>query len=281
MREQAKILICVHKKYDVRNDELYMPVHAGKALSKLDLGIQGDDTGDNISEKNPYYSELTVHYWAWKNLKKVDYIGLCHYRRYLDLSSIKEKGKIEFNKIFSKYDIILSKRIIFATSNALHFTELTTREDLIILINVIRIHYPKYEGALIDNLYNTNMTASYNIFLTSWNHFEDYSSWLFSVLSLVERNIKPSGYNRLKRILGYMGEILLPVYCKTNGLKIKYLHIVSNPDMKKVLSIKSVISNMAKCIVFKICWGYIRRKKPVVEDSVVVGLKNDGIDIVE
>ena len=49
------------------------------------LGYQGDDAGDNISEKNPYYCELTGLYWAWKNLD-ADYIGLAHYRRHFDQS---------------------------------------------------------------------------------------------------------------------------------------------------------------------------------------------------
>lgn len=38
------------------------------------MGYIGDNTGDNISLRNPNYCELTGLYWAWKNLK-CDYIG--------------------------------------------------------------------------------------------------------------------------------------------------------------------------------------------------------------
>ena len=66
---------------------LFLPIQVGRAISSVDLGIQGDDTGDNISWKNRNYCELTALYWAWKNLKEVDIIGLCHYRRYFLLKN--------------------------------------------------------------------------------------------------------------------------------------------------------------------------------------------------
>lgn len=52
-----------------------------KVISDVDLGIQVDNTGDNISIKNPSCCELTAMYLVWKNLKDVDYIGLCHCRK--------------------------------------------------------------------------------------------------------------------------------------------------------------------------------------------------------
>lgn len=39
-----------------------------------------DDEGDNISCLNPYFGDLTVLYWAWKNAND-DYLGVCQYRR--------------------------------------------------------------------------------------------------------------------------------------------------------------------------------------------------------
>ena len=77
MHPRIKILVACHKADpNIRHDDIYMPIQVGKALHpELDLGFQCDNTGDNISEKNGSYCELTALYWAWKNLKDVDYTG--------------------------------------------------------------------------------------------------------------------------------------------------------------------------------------------------------------
>ena len=82
-----KILVAAHKEYWMPEDELYMPIHVGAEGkfddngAPLDLGYVKDNTGDNISYKHRYYSDLSAVYWGWKNLD-VDYMGSCHYRRY-------------------------------------------------------------------------------------------------------------------------------------------------------------------------------------------------------
>ena len=43
------------------------------------------DHGDNIFFKEKYYSELTFHFWYWKNkldLKNDNWIGFCQKRRF-------------------------------------------------------------------------------------------------------------------------------------------------------------------------------------------------------
>ena len=81
------IVVATHKKYEMPKDKMYLPLHVGAEGKMdpngnvLDLGYVKDNTGDNISEKNSSYCELTGLYWAWKNLT-ADYIGLVHYRRY-------------------------------------------------------------------------------------------------------------------------------------------------------------------------------------------------------
>ena len=48
-----KIMIATHKKYRMPVGIEYLPVHVG-ADGKESIGYVGDNTGDNISKKNPY-----------------------------------------------------------------------------------------------------------------------------------------------------------------------------------------------------------------------------------
>jgi hypothetical protein len=62
-----RIYICTHKPFTPPSDSLYIPLQVGKAISD-DYGYIGDDTGDNISELNRNWCELTGYYWLWKNI---------------------------------------------------------------------------------------------------------------------------------------------------------------------------------------------------------------------
>ena len=86
MTKNYKIIVATHKQFTMPEDaELYLPIHVGSE-GKEKLGYQCDNEGDNISNLNPYYCELTGLYWAWKNLD-CDYLGLVHYRRYFTSKS--------------------------------------------------------------------------------------------------------------------------------------------------------------------------------------------------
>ena len=82
------IAVAAHKRYPVREDKLYLPVMAGSVFmtSEETSGYLRDDSGDNISDRNPGYSELTALYWMWKHCD-ADNIGICHYRRYFTVKS--------------------------------------------------------------------------------------------------------------------------------------------------------------------------------------------------
>lgn len=88
--KMSTINIFVSHRIDVEstlpNNEVFVPVKCGAVYAENLSGILGDNTGDNISEKRLSFNEFTVQYWVWKN-RKADYIGLCHYRRYLNFSA--------------------------------------------------------------------------------------------------------------------------------------------------------------------------------------------------
>jgi len=273
----VKILVCCHKEAALTSkDDIYLPIQVGRALSNEKLDMIGDDTGDNISEKNRSYCELTGLYWAWKNLNKVDYIGLCHYRRHFDIANI------SLEKTLKKYDIILVKPVVLTFNNLDNIIMATTQEDTYILINIIYTHFPKYKKAALDYLYNSNQWVPYNMFITSYSYFEDYSKWLFDVLSIFETQIKLSEYTRLQRIFGYMGEILLPIYCIANHLKINYIdlaeHRRKNIKQRIIHFIRHSTLVLRNNIYFKL-FSPFKIKQITIPAATLNGLKNNNIMI--
>lgn len=98
----SNIRIFVSHRIDIDSETVdnpvYFPVRCGAVFDKdNNSGIQGDDTGDNISKLRMSFCEFTVQYWAWKNVD-ADYYGLCHYRRYLSFSD-KHYNNTAFNMV--------------------------------------------------------------------------------------------------------------------------------------------------------------------------------------
>ena len=78
-----KIYVVCHKPSYVPENPYLCPIQVGTALSGNELeGMLHDNEGDNISDRNKTYCELTAQYWAWKN-DDADYYGFFHYSRYI------------------------------------------------------------------------------------------------------------------------------------------------------------------------------------------------------
>lgn len=79
---QVKIVVGYHKEYEkYLQNEVLLPLFMGRSPEYGPM-IDSDNTGDNISDKNYLYCELTGTYWLWKNVQ-ADVKGLFHYRRVL------------------------------------------------------------------------------------------------------------------------------------------------------------------------------------------------------
>lgn len=217
---KLQIYAMTHKQFDVPQDSLYQPLHVGHAKA-LDLGYPGDDSGDNISHLNCYYSELTGHYWLWKNCKDVDYIGTCHYRRYLINEQEKVLAKKEYECLLKDYDMVTTKRVILNNSYYYGFSANHNRKALDCTGEVIRDLYPEYYESF-HTLVHQNETYFGNMFVTSKPLFDVYCEWLFTIFAEVEKRIDldtdEDAYH--KRVLGFISEFLLLVWVRVNNLKV-------------------------------------------------------------
>ena len=82
--EKLKIFCVTNKKLDFLKNSTYKIGWVSKDESLPNYILC--DEGDNIFFKEKYYSELTFHYWYWKNLLEKEsndqWIGFCQRRRY-------------------------------------------------------------------------------------------------------------------------------------------------------------------------------------------------------
>ena len=215
------MLVAAHKPAPVPADELYLPIHVGHALHPIDIGFAPDDAGDNISQKNASYCELTALYWAWKNCDAA-YIGLSHYRRYFrgeapGPNRSKVLSGAEAAALMQEHDLVLGRprNYLIETIDS-HYRNGHHGEDLDVLREVIGASTPHMMDAY-DDVFGGRKLSLYNMFLMRREHFDEYATWLFDILSQVEDRIdndSRSAYQ--KRTFGYLGERLLNVWAVAN-----------------------------------------------------------------
>lgn len=230
-----KILVATHKPYWVPEDKVYLPLHVG-AEGKPDLGYTKDNTGDNISVKNPNYCELTGLYWAWKNLD-CEYIGLCHYRRYFahwsNGKSLEAKRKAIFTKkdyeeLLQKYDVILpQKRNYYIETVRSHYEHAHHKKDLDEVEKIIAEAYPEYRDAF-NKVMNRTKLHILNMFVMKKALFDQYCSWLFSIEFELEKKIDISNYDSYNaRVFGFLSERLFNVWLEKQNLNAIEVNVIN------------------------------------------------------
>lgn len=242
MKSNIKIYVSCHKECFLPNRSFMYPIQVGaKNAATRFPNILHDDEGENISEKNPMYCELTAQYWAWKN-DDADYFGFFHYRRYMNFSDTQLKhnpfqdAELPFlnekalemlsldeetvEKTVEKYDVIATTQVNLrelkppVRSNYIQYeiTPYQYEEDLDVMLEIIKEKYPEYYDDAVKYL-NSNLGYFCNMFIMKREIFREYSAWLFDILEEHEKrrdyhNYDIAGY----RVSGYLGERLFGIW---------------------------------------------------------------------
>ncbi len=236
-----KIFMCCHKEYDIV-PPLCIPIQGGSAINPPVNGALRDDDGDNISEKNREYCELTVHYYAWKNIK-ADYYGFCHYRRFFCFDEsvnqpyiavkdipLKKREKLlgkgeKVAKILKDYDIIIPKAENVGVTVEEYYRSSNHHygEDLDLFIEILNKKSPKFTEYAKEYLAQNGQYFC-NMFIMKREHFNEYCETLFYVLEEFDKQKKSHGTFQSDRTDGYLAERFTGIfitYLKDKGVKIK------------------------------------------------------------
>ena len=227
---KVTVVVAAHKPYAMPADPLYLPLHVG-AEGKEPFGFAGDNTGDNISDKNPTFCELTGLYWAWKHLD-ADYIGLAHYRRHF-----RGKGKGEplscvlteteaVRLLEGKDGILPRRRKYYIETLYSHYAHTMHVEPLDIAGEILREKYPAYVPAF-DALKTRTSAHMFNMLILRRDHLDAYCTWLFDILFELERRVDVSAYDAFHgRFFGRVSELLLDVWLSQQSLDLVEVPLV-------------------------------------------------------
>lgn len=194
-----------------------LPIQAGAALTEIRVASVCDNEGENISHKNPNYSELTASYWIGKH-GKAAYLGLYHYRRILDVSH-KEWEKIFANDI----DVILPYPSIQYPDAKAHHSRYLRDEDWDAMLQALKELAPSYAKALPE-IFSDRYFYNFNILIAKKEIYKQYCDWLFPILARTEEVSVPKGSERRDRYIGYLGESLTTLFFRYHEKDFRIAH---------------------------------------------------------
>ncbi len=215
----VKIFAMTHKEFDVPSDPMYIPLHVGHAGATKDFGYMGDDTGDNISDLNCYYAELSGVYWVWKNYHAAEYVGVCHYRRFLTDENGYAFTEKEYEEILGKYDIVTTKQLELPNSYRYGFGAHHNVETLDEAGRIIKERHPQFYDTYVS-LVNRNKTYFGNMMVAKKDVYDEYCAWLFDIFFELQKRVDltfADDYH--KRVFGFISEFLLYVWVTAKGLR--------------------------------------------------------------
>lgn len=206
--------------------EWITPIQVGASLCNERVANILDCDGENISNKNVNYSELTALYWMWKNRlvhnsvdDSTEYYGLSHYRRILDLSEDDILRLVD-----NDVDVVLPYPMPYEPNMEEHHRRYLKDEDWQAVLKALKELQPEYVDQLPIVL-GQKYLYNYNIVVARKKILEDYCNWLFPILELVEELSVPKEIERADRYIGYVGETLETVYFMLNKDKLNVMHV--------------------------------------------------------
>lgn len=99
--------------------------------------------------------------------------------------------------------------------------------------------YPEYLDAF-DQMMKRTSAHMFNMFVMKKELFNEYASWLFDILTQVEKQIDISEYSvQEARVFGYLAERLMDVWILTNHFKyteVNWIQLGKKDTLRKLVN---------------------------------------------
>ena len=176
-------------------------IQAGAALTEEKLSAVTDNTGENISEKNKQYCEMTATYWVWKNTNHA-WKGIEHYRRHLLVTP---------SLLTEDTDVILPLPYICYPHTMAQFGRFVGEDVVRALFHSLQMLHPREYERYKSILYG-KYQYTYNLLCAREYVFDDYCAWFFRITAYMEKLGANVPALSETRALSYVAEVLTNLY---------------------------------------------------------------------
>lgn len=207
--------------YRLIKEETVLQVGAALTEERISTDAVIDCTGENISEKNRQFCELTGLYWIWKNARE-DYVGLVHYRRHFLLPD-NWLERMEYNRV----DVILPVPLYVAPSIAENYKERHTASDWEYLMEYFETKLSgEYETA--RKFFDGNLYSPCNMLIAHKTVLNELCEWMFPILFAVAEHGEEKEDAYQNRYPGFVSERLLTYFFETQREKYRVVYANKN-----------------------------------------------------
>lgn len=196
-------------------------IQAGAALTAERICELTDNIGENISEKNRQFCELTVLYWIWKNATQ-DIVGLEHYRRHFLLQEDWIR-KMRENDI----DVILPTPLYVAPSLTGNYKDRHMASDWDFMMDYLKKIYPEYYKEAVC-FFDTNLYSPCNMFIMKKGILNELCAWLFPILFVCAEHGGEREDAYQNRYPGFLAERLMTFFFEKKRDKYKIVYADKN-----------------------------------------------------
>lgn len=196
-------------------------VFDGYSLNRLPENALKDDTGDNISNKNKQFCELTALYWLWKHAEE-EIIGLAHYRRHFLLPQ-DWKERMLNNQI----NVILPTPLYVAPSVEENFKSRHDPSDWEFMMQYLKNNHPEdFQSA--NKFFKGNLYSPCNMFVMKREVLDALCTWLFPILFQVANHGGQKEDSYLNRYPGFISERLISLFFEINRSRFNLVYADKN-----------------------------------------------------
>lgn len=226
-----------HKDFPCRTDAGWLqPVGVGGYRR---VGFLSDAEGEHIAHLNPYYCELTVQYWAWKNTRST-HVGFCHYRRYMNFmpdnswagsgnaSVSADQAMVDYlcsaqqherlQRLLGTWDAVVPRALPTMPSVAQQYLNCVKAEPWQEFVRCVRLMYAGHPG--VERWFDlAAATPMWNMFVMRRDLFETYCHELFTLLDAVYGRIGAPYGDYDNRYPGFLAERFLGMWLHVHRVR--------------------------------------------------------------